>query len=417
MTWREDLRRVTIGGRILIGASFRGVPFFVQESDRGGGRRVVTHKFPLRDDPYIEDLGRDARTFRLEGYVVGDDYLTQRDALLSALEDEEGPGELVHPYHGVRRAICSSVSVRETRDEGGQAVFSIQFDEAPTQAPVPTQVVDPAGAVSDSGAAAATAARAELVEQFKTGMPSFTNASAESVVTKMVAGLSAQVDKVYNAVWNIQGAISDATTQELANVTGQLAVITAEASSVVGSPGFTFDQFSAALDSLELASEAAPEDVMNAFLDAYSTDVGPAVVPTTSNRASELANQTALTAALQRLLLVAAAKLAPLVKFTTIDDAIAARDQITALLDAQAEIAGDTAYPSLVDLRSQVQRAVPGSSSFSSVVTVTRDVAIPSIVLAYQLYGSVDNELDIVARNDIPHPGFVYGSLKVLGNG
>lgn len=420
MTWREDLRRVTIAGRILVGASFRGVSFCVDVSERQGGRRTVTHEFPLRDDPYLEDLGRRARTFRLDGYVVGDDYLTQKDALLAALEDQGGPGELVHPYYGVRRAICTSVSVHEARTEGGWAVFAIEFAEAPTQAPVPIEDSDPVGAVSDSATAAATASSDELAEQFNTALPSFTDASAVAALTKAVAAIGTELGRAISAISAVETAgtsIASAVSQELAQLTGDLALLTAEASSLVRTPATMLAKFSAAIAGLVNTVEVAPDAVMAAMLNAYGYDLGTAVVATTATRALELANQTALTSALRRAMAVQAARLAPLVTFTTVDDALAARDQIAALLDAQVALAGDTAYPALVDLRAQVMQAVPGSSTFSRVVTVTPKVPLPSIVLAYQLYGSTDLEGDIVDRNDIPHPGFCAGDLKVLSNG
>jgi prophage DNA circulation protein len=142
VTWREELRRVSFGGKLLIGASFRGLPFFVDSSERAGGRRLVVHEFPLRDAPFVEDLGRKARTFRVEGYVIGDDYLAQRDSLLTALEDVSGPGELIHPHHGALRASCVGVAVRETRAEGGLATFAIEFAEAPAQGIAPVAAVD-----------------------------------------------------------------------------------------------------------------------------------------------------------------------------------------------------------------------------------------------------------------------------------
>ncbi len=54
-------------------ASFRGVPFKVEEESAGTGRRVETHEYPNRDKPYTEDLGK--ITFRpsITAYVVGDD--------------------------------------------------------------------------------------------------------------------------------------------------------------------------------------------------------------------------------------------------------------------------------------------------------------------------------------------------------
>lgn len=45
MTWKDRLQD----------ASFRGVPFKVEEESAGTGRRVETHEYPNRDKPYTED--------------------------------------------------------------------------------------------------------------------------------------------------------------------------------------------------------------------------------------------------------------------------------------------------------------------------------------------------------------------------
>ena len=407
MTWREDLRRVKLpNGRKLVGASFRGVPFFVDTSERGGGRRTVTHEFPFKNDPFVEDLGRRARTFRVDGYVLGDDYLVQRDALLAALEDETGPGELVHPYHGVRRAICVTVSVHETRSDGGIATLAIEFAETPTQAPVPTISVDSTGQVGLSAASADAATDTEFLRKYNaSNLPSHALASAETAIKNAAASLKDKLGPVTSL------------TQEAAQLTGQIALITAEASSLVRTPALITGKFRDALTGLQQTMLNAPGAVMNGLISAYSVDLGTTVIATTSTRETELANQTALTSALRRVFAVAAVRLAPVVPYESIDAALATRDQLTAILDEQAALAGDDAYPALVDLRSQMMTAVPGSNAFASILNVTRPVAIPSLLLAYQLYGAVDLEADIVARNAIPHPGFVVGDLKVISNG
>ncbi|HEY6037146.1 MAG TPA: DNA circularization N-terminal domain-containing protein [Kofleriaceae bacterium] len=410
MTWREDLRRVTITvdgrKRNLIGASFRGVAFFVEASDRAGGRRVVTHEFPLADDPFVEDLGRRARKFKVDGYVIGDDYLAARDALCSALEDEEGPGELVHPYHGVRVAICENFGIHESRSEGGYASFSIDFNETPAQAPTPSVVDDPAGATSAAADAAATASDAEFLAVYSSaGLPGRSLASAEAAITKAAAGLKEQLAPVINA------------TQEAAGLTAQAALITAEAASLVRSPALIMGLFRGAVTALATTALDAPGKVLDALTAAYSVDLGSLVPSTTATRAKELANQVALQNGLRRVMLVEAVRLAPLVPFVTIDDATATRDELVAMLDEQAAAAGDTAYPALVDLRAQLMRAVPGGQTFARVVSVSRPSTIPSLLLTYQLYGSVDLELDVVARNDVKHPGFIAGDLKVLSDG
>jgi prophage DNA circulation protein len=69
-------------------ASFRGVPFKVFTTDTTFGRRLVEHTFVKRDTPYQEDLGRKVREFTIEAFVVGSDYESQRDALITAAETE-----------------------------------------------------------------------------------------------------------------------------------------------------------------------------------------------------------------------------------------------------------------------------------------------------------------------------------------
>lgn len=118
--WRDRLRP----------ASFRGVPFYVETANAVIGRRVVLHEYPLRDKPYAEDLGKKAQTFRITAFVLGDDYMDQRDALIQAIETE-GAGELIHPYLGTKTVTVSQdVEVAETGEEGGLARFTLTFIEA-----------------------------------------------------------------------------------------------------------------------------------------------------------------------------------------------------------------------------------------------------------------------------------------------
>ena len=71
MGWREEQRRVAHPNGMAVGASFRGVPFRTTDSDTGVGRRNEVHEYPMRDLPYADDLGRRAREFQVNGYVVG----------------------------------------------------------------------------------------------------------------------------------------------------------------------------------------------------------------------------------------------------------------------------------------------------------------------------------------------------------
>lgn len=427
MTWRDDLRRVTftIDGRTrdLIGASFRGAPFFVDEAELGGiGRRTVKHEFPFRDDPFVEDMGRRARDFKVDGYVIGDDYLAAKEALITALETE-GPGQLVHPYYGLRRAICDTATVRETKKEGGWARVSIAFIETPLQAPVPVIADDGASKVATAADNALLAVSSELSSKLDAdGLPAFALASAEASLTNAAAAIGAKLAPAAQAAAAVAGGTADlasAVTQDIASLNGQVRILTSQAASLVRQPADLLNGFQAAIDSVGDAAEAAPGAIMDALLEAYGADLGSPAPTTTATRERELANQQALQGALRRVIAIEAARLAPLVPYASIEEATAARDRVAAVLDEQADSAGDTAYPALVALRAQVLRAVPGGRVFPRVVTVTRRVAVPSLVLAYQVYGSVDQEPDVIARNrgKVRHPGFIAGELRVLSAG
>lgn len=111
-------------------ASFRGVPFSVESDEGTFGRRVQTHEYPNRDKPYTEDLGRATRRFTISAYLIGDDYIDQRDRLIAAV-DTPGPGTLVHPNYG-EMAICvdGEVRVSHSNNEGRMCRISFSFVEA-----------------------------------------------------------------------------------------------------------------------------------------------------------------------------------------------------------------------------------------------------------------------------------------------
>jgi prophage DNA circulation protein len=111
-------------------ATFKGIGFHVDADIRSGGRRIALHEFPKRDFPYAEDMGRRARRFVIAGYLIGPDYQAQRDALVTALEDD-GPGVLVHPtYQDQGPVVADTYTVTERRERGGWAEFEAVFIEA-----------------------------------------------------------------------------------------------------------------------------------------------------------------------------------------------------------------------------------------------------------------------------------------------
>lgn len=404
-TWRDGLHRVVLpDGRKLIGASFRGVPFFVATGTRAGGRRIVTHDFPLRDDPHVEDLGRVARTFTIDGYVLGSGYVAERDALLSALEDKAGPGELVHPYHGIRRAICSTVSVQESIADGGMAQFAITFQDAPDRATVPIDSVDFVERVNKTADQAKQATDDEFQALYDVaGLPGFALASARDTIAAMGAGLAAAAGPV------------TLTTQELARLTAQTDLLVANAASLATEPAAILDSFVEALTTL-VDSVADPLSVLAALIAAYDTPVPPAVSPTTATRARELANEEAIQAGLKRMVAIESVRKCSQIVFESIEQAIETRDGVTDRLDEQLGLADTIAYPGLLELRAALVSAIPSDTAHARVLTIEQPVAISAVLMSYRLYGTTDQNLDLVARNHARYPAFMAGTLQALSD-
>jgi prophage DNA circulation protein len=123
-------------------ASFRGKPFFAEMTSRDNGRRIITHEFPKKEQPYSEDMGRKAKTFSIRAYCItypftmdGDkgglynvDYRVVRDALLAALE-KIGPGTLVLSTIPQENVVVTRYRLSEEDRFGGYCTFDIEFAE------------------------------------------------------------------------------------------------------------------------------------------------------------------------------------------------------------------------------------------------------------------------------------------------
>jgi prophage DNA circulation protein len=133
----------------LLPARFRNANFHVESGSKENGRRIVTHQFPKKEDPYSEDMGRQAKQFSVRAYCIvfpydtgvdlyKRDYRIARDALVDALE-LIGPGQLQLPTFPKSPIYVVVTRYRLTEEDrfGGFCMFDISFTEfgfAPSRA-------------------------------------------------------------------------------------------------------------------------------------------------------------------------------------------------------------------------------------------------------------------------------------------
>lgn len=117
-------------------ASFGGVKFHVENTTEDYGHRTVVHEFPNSDVHFSEPLGRKARRISINGYLVGKDWLEDRDKLVLTCESG-GAQTLRHPfYQQFKIARALSLSVNETKEELGIVRFTLKLVEEMSIAPL-----------------------------------------------------------------------------------------------------------------------------------------------------------------------------------------------------------------------------------------------------------------------------------------
>lgn len=380
-TWRDKMGP----------AKFRGVEFHITSAEGSGGRRGPVNEYPFKAKAFKEDTGAKARSFPVEGFVIGKDYLDQKQRLLAALS-QEGPGELIHPFYGTLRVAVESWRFREGT-AGGRAEVSIEFVETDSSPSAPVAVVDAAQQVESSAATALAAVKAEFLARFVPGV--------------LIGSIVTQVTKFADAINGIVNTVQ-MEEQNAALFARRVAVFTDSITSLAQAPSDLYDGLTGLISLVRAPS---------ALATLYGFDPGVRPPATTPNREQEQANFDATQAVIQRIAVVNAATIAAATTYDNYESAVAAREAITDLIDDQAETAPDDVYPLFMQLRADLVAAIPGSESdLPHLVKFTPAVPVPSLLLAHQLYGSVDLESDLITRNKVSHPGFVSGDLEVLSS-
>lgn len=391
-------------------ASFRGIPFQVESTELAAGRRTQLHEYPQRDKPYVEDLGRAARDLSFYGFVVGDDYVDQANALLGALE-EPGPGTLIHPWFGTL-TVSLKDSARVSFDAAlGQARFSMSFVEA-------GELEFPS---SETSTQAASRIAASDLEQ----------ASVESFASQFsIEGFQDFVAAAANGnLGDMLGIVSSSEVGKVLGYANSLANTVSTAIALVSNPSALGWKIMGAFGLSGLATTvAAWSNIVRSLSRVGSSgkmDAPGVPVVYTPSRQQAYVNACAVNALGRQALIAQAVGSSSLVG-TKVDssakpvishaDMIAVRNELIAVIDRESLTASDPVYVALMKARAVVWKDLTTRARESArLTTLTPHEVTPALVLAYDYYEDAARDADIVARNGIRHPGFVpVWPMKVL---
>lgn len=156
MSWRDNLRP----------ANFGGAGFHTSDRKLSGGHRIKDHKFPKNDTNYPEEFGHKTNKWTVDAYVIGDNYMSLRDGLISALQ-RHGPQQYSDHWGRSGVAICEDWSLQETSQDGRYCKFSLTFINAGGSGVMPLAIAATAAQLANSATALKSFAISAFKSQFR----------------------------------------------------------------------------------------------------------------------------------------------------------------------------------------------------------------------------------------------------------
>ena len=400
----------------LLKASFRGVEFEVTDSELTVGRRNQVFEYPQRDIPYVEDLGRSARTIRISAFVVGDDYVERMGKLIAALE-EDGSGTLIHPWLGQMTVTPKSASTVSYSTALRTASVKLEFVES-GEYKFPTTA-------SDTKTVARAKAQAVQDTAILKFAKNFSVSGAQDFVKKSLA----------NSLASYFGSDSLKSVAAAFKMSDDVLAVASGAASLIEQKPLALATAIASALSLgpyvsSVASWRSAAARIGQLLESesWSSAEQSYVSGTTAELIAENGEELeSLIRSVEASNLIGAASLIGTEQDRTDESAstavmgyeemIAARDGILSALDAEMLRADDTdLYLALEAGRLAAWEDMTERAEKSArIVDYTPNAVLPALVIAYDYYGDASREAEIVERNNLRNGGFVPAQpLKLL---
>jgi prophage DNA circulation protein len=378
---------------VLSHGTFRGLKFHTPGIREAFGRAVAVHNYP-QGQWFPEDTGEDPHTHRVTGFVIGDDYLDQRAALVKAFK-AEGPGTLVHPWLGTLTVQVGKVDGSLSASHGGSWEFNAEVVEV-VEERGPVVAVDGPLLIVSAVADVETSAVSDFIDAIESqGFPGFVD------------------DARIGEFSRLQDAFTRVSARFLASLTEDVSDIS-DAAALVDPRAVPDSLAPLTVDFLRLVE---PLPIWREFLSEISPRVPTALAaPTTPSKTQAATNVDATLRFWLQLGLAYAVRGVSLEPFESFDEALLLRDELVDQINAELELTeSDAPFRALLDLRTQLAADIDRRSTELAVLrTVVLVAPKSSLELAWERYGDPIREAEIVDRNDVTHPLFMIGPIRVL---
>lgn len=403
MSWRD---------RLLPG-SFKGVPFQTDSVDTTFSRNIVSKNYLLTEDVSSKDLGRKPDEFKFDIFFLGDDYMEQRDAFLDLRKSSER-GILIHPYYGSQEVLFRSCTVRETSQNGRMARVSVSFVEAGASK-FPDITEDRTfklnAAVTDVEDVAQTTFNENIrLTQVSDFVRQGTTGITDTIFTSMrdLVDAGAFVDSVATDIINSTDYINN-----FAQLRATFNQIISPVSTIISVPSAFSGLIRNAMNLINITGTngKSARTVLKKAREAVT------VLETEATQQIEYKNDNQEVT--ERFVKVTGvANEASTIQNMTFESRVAAlevRDDLVNQIDVLLESSKtDQEYQALKTLKSEVILYLPPEDlDLPRVRSIELSDTISSLLVSYEIYGSVEQESDIIMRNGIRHPAFLDPSKKL----
>ncbi|MFJ2527142.1 DNA circularization protein [Pseudomonas helmanticensis] len=405
-TWRDQ----------MLPASFRGISFLIPQASVPVGMKVQLHEFPQRDEPYAEQLGKQAQVHRLVCWIIGDDCFVRRDKFMEAVQTP-GAGELVHPWLGRMQVKAGEAELTHDFKQGGMAAFAVTFyPDIPLKFPTAKvntqqQVVKASDSLLDSALARYKSAMAK-VDQARLGFARLRN-SLSGVYTVIQQQFSTIVGAFSNLTGFVQSLINapDSLSSLFSSYFSEFSVddyLGDDSGSSYRNSVATATQQTEAVSSINTVSDSGGVDAAVAS-QATANLVQDALLVQVALIISEMpvASQPVSTATVSS---VEQQAVQPIVRpeVPVADDVIELRDNLNEAIFQASLKADPEHYMVLNTLRQTIVKHLTAvAESGVRLVEITPPETLSALVLAYRRFGDATRESEVVQRNRLRHPGFV----------
>lgn len=405
-TWRDQ----------MLPASFRGISFLIPQASVPVGMKVQLHEFPQRDEPYAEQMGKQAQVHRLVCWIIGDDCFERRDKFMEAVQTP-GAGELVHPWLGRMQVKAGEAELTHDFKQGGMAAFAVTFyPDIPLKFPTAKvntqqQVVKASDSLLDSALARYKSAMAK-VDQARLGLARLRN-SLSGVYTV----IQQQFSTIIGAFTNLTGFV-----QSLMNAPDSLSSLFSSYFSEFSVDDYLGDDSGPSYRNSVATATQQTEAVasINTVSDSGGVDAAAASQATANLVQDALLVQVALIisempVASQPVSTATVASVEqqavqPIVRpeVPVADDVIELRDNLNEAIFQASLKADPEHYMVLNTLRQTIVKHLTAvAESGVRLVEITPPETLSALVLAYRRFGDATRESEVVQRNRLRHPGFV----------